>query len=229
MRGPRPVHNQTRREAVVQELRRAIIAGELESGQPVREVHVAAQMGVSRPTLREAVYELIHEGLLEQEPYRGIVVASIDEKFITDIADVRVALETLAARSVAADPDGRPKEIVVEAWQAYQAAHHSQNVERLHQAHVDIHRSIWFASGNSMLKRIWPAVEASFDVAIGLDESVRDDPERAFQLHQQLVDTILTGAVDAIEAELERHARQSADELIRIIADRARSETSASA
>lgn len=229
MSGPRPVDNQTRRQAVTHELRRAIIAGDLEPGQPVREVHVAAQMGVSRPTLREAVYQLIHEGLLEQEPYRGVVVASIDEKFIRDVADVRVALETLAAKSVAADPDGRPKQIVTEAWQAYQAAHRSQNVERLHQAHVDLHRSIWFASGNSMLKRIWPAVEAHLDVAIGLDESVRDDPERALQLHQQLVDTILTGDGDAIEAETERHARQSADELIEIIADRDRSGTSSSA
>ena len=229
MAGPRPVHNQTRREAATQELRRAIFAGELESGQRVREVHVAAQMGVSRPTLREAVYELIHEGLLEQEPYRGIVVASIDETFITDVADVRAALETLAAKSVAADPDGRPGEIVAEAWQAYQAAHHSQNLERLHQAHVEMHRSIWFASGNSMLKRIWPTVAAHFDVAIRLDASLRDDPERALRFHQQLVDTILTGDADAIAAEMERHARQRADELIGIIAHRERGETPSTA
>ena len=60
----------------------------------MREVQVAQQMGISRPTLREAIYQLIHECLLEQEPYRGVVVASIDAKFITDMASVRVALET---------------------------------------------------------------------------------------------------------------------------------------
>src|SRR5919198_5722756 len=124
--GPRPVTNQTRREAVVQELRRAIMAGELEAGQRMREVHIAQQMGISRPTLREAIYQLIHEGLLEQEPYRGVVVASIDREFITGVADVRVALETLAAKAVAVDPDGSRKETVQQAWQAYQAAHGAQ-------------------------------------------------------------------------------------------------------
>src|SRR5919198_5287120 len=124
--GPRPVTNQTRRDAVVHELRRAIMAGELEAGERVREVHVAKQMGISRPTLREAIYQLIHEGLLEQEPSRGVVVASIDRKFITHVADVRVALETLAAKAVAVDPDGSRKETVQQAWQAYQAAHGAQ-------------------------------------------------------------------------------------------------------
>src|SRR5215472_16915505 len=104
--GPRPVTNQTRRDAVVHELRRSIMAGELVAGQRVREVQVAQQMGISRPTLHEAINQLIDEGLLEQEPYRGVVVASIDAKFITDVASVRVALETLAARAIATDPDG---------------------------------------------------------------------------------------------------------------------------
>ncbi|MFI6810214.1 GntR family transcriptional regulator [Streptomyces luteogriseus] len=93
--GPRPVATQTRRDAVGDELRRAIMAGELKAGQPLREVNIASQLGVSRPTLREALYQLIHEGLLEQQPYRGVVVTAIDEKFITDTAAVRVALETL--------------------------------------------------------------------------------------------------------------------------------------
>lgn len=50
---------------MVGELRRAITAEGLKAGQPLREVHIAQQLGVSRPTLREAVYQFIHEGLLD--------------------------------------------------------------------------------------------------------------------------------------------------------------------
>ncbi len=99
-------------------------------------------MGVSRPTLREAVYQLIHEGLLEQQPYRGVVVSSIDEKFITDIATVRVALETLAARELMDDPDGSRKAKLKSAWDEYRAAHSSRDAARLHRAHVALHRTI---------------------------------------------------------------------------------------
>ncbi|MBC9731318.1 GntR family transcriptional regulator, partial [Streptomyces sp. TRM68367] len=139
--GPRRVSTQTRRDAVVDELRRAIMAGELAAGQPLREVHIAQRLGVSRPTLREAIYQLIHEGLLEQQPYRGVVVTAIDEKFITDTAAVRVALETLAARALAGDPDGSRKAKLRSAWQEYRAAHRVQDAARLHQAHITLHRT----------------------------------------------------------------------------------------
>ncbi|TLS43248.1 GntR family transcriptional regulator [Streptomyces montanus] len=220
--GPRPVTTQTRRDAVVDELRRAIMAGELQAGQRVREVHIAQQLGVSRPTLREAVYQLIHEGLLEQQPYRGVVVTSIDEKFITDIADVRVALETLAARALADDPDGSRRATLEAAWQEYRDAHGSQDAARLHQAHVALHRTIWDGSDNTMLKRLWPTVEAQINVAITVDESTRSDPDRALHVHERLIDAILGGDPAVIQAEVERHTRASADELIEMIAERKR-------
>jgi DNA-binding GntR family transcriptional regulator len=225
--GPRPVTNQTRRDAVVHELRRSIMAGELVAGQRVREVQVAQQMGISRPTLREAIYQLIHEGLLEQEPYRGVVVAAVDAKFVTDMASVRVALETLAGKAIAADPDGSAKEMVKQAWQAYQEAHGTQDPKRLHEAHLDLHRSIWFASGNALLKRIWSTMEAQINAAINVDEDARADPERALHVHERLIDAIFSADPDVIEAEVEWHTRASADELIKMLADRNRG-TSAS-
>jgi len=185
-------------------------------------------MGISRPTLREAIYQLIHEGLLEQEPYHGVVVASIDSKFVTDMASVRVALETLAGKAIAADPDGSAKEIVKQAWHAYQEAHGAQNPERLHEAHLDLHRKIWFASGNALLKRIWSTMEAQINAAIGVDEDARADPERALHVHERLIDAIFSGDPDVIEAEVEWHTRASADELIKMLADRHRSGTSTS-
>ena len=226
--GPRPVTNQTRRDAVVHELRRSIMAGELVAGQRVREVQVAQQMGISRPTLREAIYQLIHEGLLEQEPYRGVVVAAVDAKFVTDMASVRAALETLAGKAIATDPDGSAKEIVKQAWQAYQEAHGTQSPERLHEAHLDLHRSIWFASGNALLKRIWSTMEAQINAAIGVDEDARADPERALHVHERLIDAIFSGDPDVIEAEVEWHTRASADELIKMLPDRNRNGTSTS-
>jgi DNA-binding GntR family transcriptional regulator len=226
--GPRPVTNQTRRDAVVHELRRSIMAGELVAGQRVREVQVAQQMGISRPTLREAIYQLIQEGLLEQEPYHGVVVASVDAKFVTDMASVRVALETLAGKAIATDPDGSAKELVKQAWHAYQEAHGTENPERLHEAHLDLHRKIWFASGNTLLKRIWSTMEAQINTAISVDEDARADPERALHVHERLIDAIFSGDPDVIEAEVEWHTRASADELIKMLAERHRSSTSTS-
>jgi len=218
--GPRPVSNQTRRDAVVHELRRAILAGELGPGQRLREVQISQQMGVSRPTLREAIYQLTHEGLLEQQPYRGVVVTDIDEKFITDVAAVRVALEKLAARALADDPDGTRKKKLRRSWEEYQAAHAAQDADRLHQAHVNLHWTVWNASENTMLERLWPTVEAQINIAITVDESTRSDPDRALHVHERLIEAILDGDPATIEAEVERHTMASADELIGMLAKR---------
>src|SRR4249919_1998945 len=58
-------------DRVAEELRRAVFEGELESGTPLREVALADSLGVSRPTLREALALLVAEGLATREPVRG--------------------------------------------------------------------------------------------------------------------------------------------------------------
>ena len=63
-------------DRVADELRRAVFDGELESGTPLREVAIAASLGVSRPTVREALTVLVAEGLATREPNRGVSVAT---------------------------------------------------------------------------------------------------------------------------------------------------------
>lgn len=74
-----------------------------------------------------------------------------------------------------------------------------------------------------MLKRIWPTVEAQINLAITVDESTRSDPDRALHVHEPLIDAILGGDPETVEAEVKRHTLASADELIEMIAERQRS------
>ncbi|MGP4086225.1 FCD domain-containing protein [Streptomyces sp. KR55] len=121
-----------------------------------------------------------------------------------------------------ADPDGTRRDRLKTAWQEYRTAHSAQDAARLHQAHVALHRTIWDASDNTMLKRIWPTVEAQINLAITVDESTRSDPDRALHVHERLIDAILGGDPRTIEAEVERHTRASAEELLEMIAERKR-------
>jgi DNA-binding FadR family transcriptional regulator len=69
-------------------------------------------------------------------------------------------------------------------------------------------------------------MEAQINAAISVDEDARADPRRALHLHERLIDAIFSGDPDVIEAEVERHTRASADELIKMLADRGRTGTS---
>src|ERR687890_2689420 len=85
-------------DRVADELRRAVFDGELESGTPLREVALAASLGVSRPTVREALGVLVLEGLATREPNRGVSVTSPDPGSVRDVCQARTVLELAGVR-----------------------------------------------------------------------------------------------------------------------------------
>src|SRR4051795_5721585 len=76
-------------DRVAEELRRAVFDGELESGTALREVALAESLGVSRPTVREALAVLVAEGLATREPNRGVSVSTPDPDSVRDISRAR--------------------------------------------------------------------------------------------------------------------------------------------
>ena len=95
--------NNTRRyktaQAMVAEgLREAILRGVVAGGEPIRQEDVAEQFGVSRGPVREALRQLQGEGLVELRDHRGAVVSELSAEEVTELSDIRIALETLAIR-----------------------------------------------------------------------------------------------------------------------------------
>ncbi len=85
------------REMVFETLREAIIKGLLRPGERLMEIQIAEELGVSRTPVREAIRKLELEGFLVMVARKGAYVADISVKDITDIFEVRAALEGLAA------------------------------------------------------------------------------------------------------------------------------------
>ena len=215
-----PVTSVIRRDAVLSQLRNAILTNRLKPGERIREVQLARDLGVSRPTLREAIYQLIHEGLLVQEPHKGVTVAEIDAATITDIAVVRAALETIAAKAIATDKDDSVRERLRQVWITYDEAAASGDTVRENEAHMELHRTVWMASHNSMLERIWPIVSASVNLALSTDIAARQDTERNRRMHRELVEAILYNRRRRIVSAVREHIQISADELLGLMRER---------
>ena len=84
------------RDVVFNTLRQGILKGELEPGERLMEVALAERLGVSRTPIREAIRKLELEGLVIMIPRKGAEVASISEKSMRDVLEVRRALEEVA-------------------------------------------------------------------------------------------------------------------------------------
>jgi DNA-binding GntR family transcriptional regulator len=212
-----PVSSISRREAVMNEIRRAIVLGTLKPGEKLTESRLAAALNVSRPTIREALTQLAQEGLLIQEPYRGLRVADLDPRAIMDIARTRVALDMLAVEEILADPTGRRLERVRAAWNELDQLPLDADPVEAQEAHGAFHRSIWAASENTLLIRLQPVTEAHITIVLALDQATRDNPRRAHDVHKRLAEAIFSRDLDQVRRALIAHTIDSAQELVTML------------
>src|SRR5438874_669156 len=79
-------------------LREMILNGSIVRGEQIDERRLAAELDVSRTPLREAIGQLVTEGIIEYRPYKGTSVRTFTAKQVNDLYQVRKALEALAIR-----------------------------------------------------------------------------------------------------------------------------------
>ncbi|WP_251424903.1 GntR family transcriptional regulator [Veillonella agrestimuris] len=142
------------REVVVETLRQAIQNGTLQPGERLMEIPLAEELGVSRTPIREAIRKLELEGFVIMVPRRGAYVANITLKDITQVFELRSALEELAA-GLAAE---RITEEEIETLERMlvEIGEHMENkdIDRVVAADVAFHEVLYKASRNDRLVEI---------------------------------------------------------------------------
>jgi DNA-binding GntR family transcriptional regulator len=87
------------REQIAERIRTDVLCGRIPAGERLNEVKLSEQFGVSRTPIREAIQQLMHEGLLEGRPNTGVKVADRPADVICDfIIIIRRMVETFALR-----------------------------------------------------------------------------------------------------------------------------------
>jgi DNA-binding GntR family transcriptional regulator len=85
-------------EQALSAIRRAIVAGELAPGTPVKDIELAGKMGLSRTPVREALARLADEGLIETKPHSYTRVTPLDADAVRDAHAVIQSMHGLATR-----------------------------------------------------------------------------------------------------------------------------------
>lgn len=89
------------RGVVTDRVRRAIIEQEIRPGTRVRQTQLAEALGVSRMPVRDAIQDLVAEGLLRALPGGGVQVPPFEVREVLDALRLQAPLETEAVRAVA--------------------------------------------------------------------------------------------------------------------------------
>jgi DNA-binding GntR family transcriptional regulator len=142
-------------EQVLHELREAIIDGRIPQGEALREVSLAGAFGTGRSAVREAIRQLVQEGLVEYELHRGAFVRLMS---LADRLDVYVAREAIEAgvarRAVDASPppDLFALRTALEDIRA-KAEGHDHVTEELIAADIRFHQELVSLAGSPRLER----------------------------------------------------------------------------
>ena len=139
------------RDVVFKTLREAILRGDLKPGERLRELQLAAKLGVSRTPIREAIRMLQQEGLAVTIPRRGAEVAAMTEKDMEDVLQVREALEILAVQLASEKITKEQIAELEERLKAFEQAVETAEVKQIAQSDIDFHDLIYTAAENPRL------------------------------------------------------------------------------
>jgi DNA-binding GntR family transcriptional regulator len=197
-------------DQVYQTLLDAISDGSLPPGARITQEEIAEQMDVSRSPVLQALRLLKKDGLVQDAPGRGILVAELDPEWIGNLYQVRGALDTLAARLAAE----RKAVIAPAIITAGRKVARGKDVKAMIEADIAFHTAIYRASGNPLifettqmhwvhLRRVMGAVLQS----AGQREAIWDE-------HEQMARAIAAGDVARAVEMSEQHATEARQNLV---------------
>jgi DNA-binding GntR family transcriptional regulator len=134
-------------DQVYQSLLDAISDGSLPPGTRITQEEIAEQMDVSRSPVLQALRLLKKDGLVQDAPGRGVLVAELDPEWIGNLYQVRGALDTLAARLAAERKAAIDPAIISKG----RAAARGKDVKAMIDADIAFHTAIYKASGNPLI------------------------------------------------------------------------------
>lgn len=148
------------RSQVVEMLRSAITGGQFAPGERLVETDLCDLMGVSRPSLREALRQIESEGLVATIPNRGPTVSLLSAQDVASIYEVRGALEALAAQLFAATASEDEVEELDRRVDDLAKAYQSEDLEKIVVAKQRFYDVLLAGSGNSMLPSLLRTMNA---------------------------------------------------------------------
>jgi DNA-binding GntR family transcriptional regulator len=208
-----PLRAVSAQEALVDSLRDRILSGEFVPGAPLSDVELASAYGVARPTLRAAVQELVHEGLMRREPRRRACVPRLTAEDIRDLFYVRVPLELRAVDAIA----GRPSVLgaAIEAVEHFERLGPESSWRDVVDADMRFHTALIAATGSARLQRAYASLQA--EIRLARAQLRAETATMLADEHRRLLTSIIEGPTSAALKAMREHLQQAEDALVALV------------
>ena len=200
----------TLRAQIAERLRAAILAGDIPPGAPLVETALSERFDVSRGPLREALRQLIEEGLVVTVPYTGTHVAALSVDDVHEIYSLRTALEIFAIEQLWERRDERFRRELVRRNDALIATIDAGDDRASIETELAFHGLVYEASGHRLLQRAWHGLRGRLQLYWAAHHRAhgRRGPRR--DSHDSYIAAALGDDLAAMRAEIADHMRRGA-------------------
>jgi len=192
--------------ATASRLREEIISGLAEPGNLLAESAVATRLGVSRVPVREALFTLEREGLVEFGPTGRAFVKQLTLTDFEELFVLRLTLEPMASRLAATNIRKN-----CSALQAnLKATHRVNTIESVTRLDLEFHEIIIAAAGNERLLKLWCSIRGELELWLGRlhrkhQLRTQETLQETVVSHQELIDTFQTQSDSTCERVMRAH------------------------
>ncbi|MGV9669568.1 GntR family transcriptional regulator [Gordonia sp. NPDC003504] len=216
-----PIVQESTPAIIARKLHEAIADGSFPPGSQLTESGLAADLGVSRGPLREAMQRLTAEGLLVSHRNRGLFVVSMDDDDIRDMYIARTAVERAAIEQVIAHDDPESIAALSDAVALMRAHANDPNGPDMAEADMVFHQTLVEHARSQRLSRLHETILVETRMCLRAMRGTYSSGKDRIDEHQALVDAIAAGDAPAADVLMIEHMR---DGLHRLIGDAAAGE-----
>jgi DNA-binding GntR family transcriptional regulator len=200
-----PMRPRTMAEQAAETIVGAAARGVFLPGDRLVEAEIARELGISRVPVREALRLLESNGIVVNQPYRGMRLMQVTNRVAADLTNVRLALELLALReAVAAVAAGASLAPLREANARFAELAQDEDPGARVAADRAVHSALLGLSGSETLLAIWEGLARRLTVLWGVGQATKPS-EKVAEEHAALIDAIAAGDLARAEATLRQH------------------------
>lgn len=202
-------------EQVVGAILEEISNGKLKPGTRIIQEQIARELGVSRQPIQQALLLLKNQGILQDAPGRGLLVAPLDLNYVRNMYDMRAVIEGMACRRAAEMNAKLAKTKGPALIRAGRKAVASNSVAAMIAADMAFHMFIYELSENPLvapsMETHWTSAQRVMGEVLMRDEK----PRNIWDQHEAILQAIMDGDGEKAEKLSRKHISEAADFMIK--------------
>lgn len=202
MKSPNFINNALS-NSIAEHITEQIITGELEPGEKLVELSYAEEYGTSRAPVREAIYLLTIDGLVERIPRKGAIVKEYSENEIYDLLEIRNMLENMAMERI--KKYGIDQGILIEMNLLLQEMKKVEDIQSYTQLNHSFHMCLIKMSNSETIKNMytrlgWPLLRIQ-----SLSFANEGNIEKSISEHEIIIQLLAEKNMTGLSAVLLKH------------------------